>query len=232
MSLLNSASPFTSSTSGKKEKMVPRMMKTFETITKASDNPSSIDEKPFPSDSSIYDKNNSQNERDQRVLHAMNKMTSSQIDGFQDAPEPTLGSYYTQPNSNAQQNKTHAVSYSNNIKPPMNTSKMEISSVQDKVRENFMSPASFSHNSSGSSYSESYRNQPYYTQLASKKVPTDPSSYEHQLMEKLNYMIHLLEEQQKEPTEHILEEFILYALLGIFMIYLVDSFTRVGKYTR
>ena len=55
---------------------------------------------------------------------------------------------------------------------------------------------------------------------------------QQQLMEKLNYMIHLLEEQQKEPTQHILEEFLLYGLLGIFMIFLVDSFTRVGKYTR
>ena len=55
---------------------------------------------------------------------------------------------------------------------------------------------------------------------------------QQQLMEKLNYMIHLLEEQQKEPTQNIMEEFFLYGLLGIFIIYLVDSFTRVGKYTR
>jgi hypothetical protein len=45
-------------------------------------------------------------------------------------------------------------------------------------------------------------------------------------------MIHLLEEQQKEPTQNILEEFALYGLLGIFMIYIVDSFAKVGKYTR
>ena len=45
-------------------------------------------------------------------------------------------------------------------------------------------------------------------------------------------MIHLLEAQQKEPTQNIVEEFLLYGLLGIFIIFLVDSFTRVGKYTR
>ena len=50
--------------------------------------------------------------------------------------------------------------------------------------------------------------------------------------EKINYMIHLLEEQQKEPTKHITEEFILYTFLGIFVIYIVDSFARVGKYIR
>jgi hypothetical protein len=103
------------------------------------------------------------------------------------------------------------------------------------MKESFMSPAAASFSSgkqSGSSYSDSYRSEPYYARVASNKMPADASSYEQQLMEKLNYMIHLLEEQQKEPTEHILEEFILYTLLGIFMIYVVDSFTRVGKYTR
>ena len=54
----------------------------------------------------------------------------------------------------------------------------------------------------------------------------------NEFIEKINYMIHLLEEQQKEPTQNIMEEFFLYGLLGIFIIYLVDSFTRVGKYTR
>lgn len=52
------------------------------------------------------------------------------------------------------------------------------------------------------------------------------------LMERINYMIHLLEEQRNEKTSNITEEFILYTFLGIFVIYIVDSFTRAGKYTR
>lgn len=52
------------------------------------------------------------------------------------------------------------------------------------------------------------------------------------LMEKINYMIHLLEEQQTEKTANVTEEFILYILLGVFVIFTVDSFTRVGKYVR
>ena len=52
------------------------------------------------------------------------------------------------------------------------------------------------------------------------------------LLEKLNYMIHLLEEQQNEKTNNLTEELILYIFLGIFVIFVVDSFTRVGKYTR
>jgi hypothetical protein len=52
------------------------------------------------------------------------------------------------------------------------------------------------------------------------------------LIEKLNYMIHLLEEQQDERTSNVTEEVILYSFLGIFIIFIVDSFARVGKYTR
>lgn len=52
------------------------------------------------------------------------------------------------------------------------------------------------------------------------------------LLEKINYMIHLLEEQQMEKTSHVTEEFLMYSLLGVFVIYVVDSFSRAGKYVR
>tara|TARA_Y100000590_G_C15510306_1_gene935158 strand:- start:127 stop:567 length:441 start_codon:yes stop_codon:yes gene_type:complete len=52
------------------------------------------------------------------------------------------------------------------------------------------------------------------------------------LMEKLNYMIHLLEAQKNEKTENVTEELVLYLFLGVFVIYIVDSFARVGKYIR
>ena len=52
------------------------------------------------------------------------------------------------------------------------------------------------------------------------------------LIEKLNYMIHLLEEQQDERLGSVTEEVILYSFLGIFVIFIADSFTRIGKYKR
>jgi hypothetical protein len=68
---------------------------------------------------------------------------------------------------------------------------------------------------------------PYYNnQMNAENKNQDP------LLEKLNYMILLLEEQQNERTEHIMEELILYFFLGIFMIFMVDSFARSGKYVR
>lgn len=53
-----------------------------------------------------------------------------------------------------------------------------------------------------------------------------------EFIEKLNYIIHLLEEQHNERTEHVTEELVLYCFLGVFIIFVVDSFARAGKYTR
>ena len=52
------------------------------------------------------------------------------------------------------------------------------------------------------------------------------------LLNKLNYMIHLLEEKQDEKTNNVTEEVVMYSFLGIFMIFICDSFSRVGKYIR
>jgi hypothetical protein len=52
------------------------------------------------------------------------------------------------------------------------------------------------------------------------------------LLQKLNYMINLLEEKQDERTNNVTEEVILYSFLGIFIIFVIDSFARVGKYVR
>ena len=71
--------------------------------------------------------------------------------------------------------------------------------------------------------------QPYYAKMG---IDSSSSHHDNKLMEKINYMIHLLEEQQYEKTANITEEFILYIFLGVFVIFTVDSFTRAGKYIR
>ena len=70
---------------------------------------------------------------------------------------------------------------------------------------------------------------PYYTTLNNSQ---DLVCSEDTLMKKLNYMIHLLEEQQDQRTENVTEELVLYSFLGIFVIFVVDAFARAGKYTR
>jgi hypothetical protein len=62
-----------------------------------------------------------------------------------------------------------------------------------------------------------------------KDTTTDGSG---QLIEKMNYIIHMLEEQQDEKTGNITEELLLYSFLGVFLIFIIDSFARAGKYNR
>ena len=82
-----------------------------------------------------------------------------------------------------------------------------------------------------SSYRDVYSGDIGYTNTnVNRKENIAPSS--EKLMEKINRMLHILEEQQYEPTKHITEEFILYTFLGVFVIYIVDSFSRAGKYIR
>ena len=86
-------------------------------------------------------------------------------------------------------------------------------------------------NNEGNSWSEDYYQQylPIYTQGGSN-VNTQPQSNE--LLEKLNYMIHLLEEERDVKQGNVTEEVVLYCFLGVFVIFVVDSFAKVGKYVR
>jgi hypothetical protein len=68
------------------------------------------------------------------------------------------------------------------------------------------------------------------TTLASSQGGISPIN--DTILKKLNYMIHLLEESHDEKTGHVTEEVILYCFLGIFIIFIVDSFVKVGKYSR
>jgi len=88
-----------------------------------------------------------------------------------------------------------------------------------------------SHNQQPNDITDGYLSTyvPHYTKLDNHK---DLSGSEDSLMKKLNYMIHLLEEQQDQKTENVTEELVLYSFLGIFVIFVVDGFARAGKYTR
>jgi hypothetical protein len=77
-------------------------------------------------------------------------------------------------------------------------------------------------------------NRPYYNGMGQMYSGADQSPLSSQdiLLQKLNYMINLLEEKQDERTNNVTEEVVLYSFLGIFIIFVVDSFARVGKYVR
>jgi hypothetical protein len=73
-------------------------------------------------------------------------------------------------------------------------------------------------------------NKQYYKGSMEQQPFSSPS--EDVVVQKLNYMINLLEEQQDVKTNNVTEEVVLYSFLGIFIIFVVDSFARAGKYVR
>lgn len=70
-------------------------------------------------------------------------------------------------------------------------------------------------------------NVPYYSKLNNQQ-----DSSKDELMKKLEKILFLLEEQQDHKTGHVTEELILYSFVGVFIIFVVDSFARAGKYVR
>jgi len=52
------------------------------------------------------------------------------------------------------------------------------------------------------------------------------------LLSKLNHIIEMFEDQKEIRTNQKNEEVVLYCFLGIFVIYVLDSFVYIGKYKR
>ena len=79
------------------------------------------------------------------------------------------------------------------------------------------------------SYNESYN----YSTSNNQSVSESSVNFDNnKLLKKLDYIIHLLEEQHNEKTNHITEELILYLFLGLFILFVLDSFARASKYHR
>jgi len=74
-------------------------------------------------------------------------------------------------------------------------------------------------------------NESYYASVP-YKANIHQNEKNKELLHKLNYIITLLEEQKDEKTNNVIEEVILYTFLGIFIIFIIDSFARASKYVR
>lgn len=68
---------------------------------------------------------------------------------------------------------------------------------------------------------------PYYTNMSQVE-----NSSNKEVLQKLNYLITLIETQSDEKINSVTEELVLYGFLGIFIIYVLDSFAKAGKYVR
>jgi hypothetical protein len=233
MSLLNTASPWTSDDLSKKRQ--PTMRKTFKAksgntvsgvdLDSRMDSPSEYvsneeiykDSRPNDSMSptTIEQTQASMDDRNKRVNEMLNKITVSN-------ESANMGTFQPLPNPNIHVKKDETDISMLTVPPPPPTA------IKMQKMGNFS--ANDSAASVYSNYHRSYESKPIFkpTGEQAHKQPVP----DNKLLEKINYMIRLLEEQQHEKTNNITEEFILYTFLGVFIIFVVDSFSRSGKYTR
>lgn len=124
---------------------------------------------------------------------------------------------------NRQQQHQNQVNYNSQLKLYTNM----LNQNKNPINSNNIEPFSKQNNDNNASeYYKKYQIPTYYNQMS------ENIGGNKELLDKLNYMIHLLEEQKDEQTGHVTEEIILYTFLGVFMIFIIDSFARVGKYVR
>ena len=87
-----------------------------------------------------------------------------------------------------------------------------------------------------SNYQTSYEvpNSPYYSKMGigQGQGQGQGTQYNDKVMDKINYLIHMLESDRDEKNENVIQDFMLYTFLGVFIIFVCDSFSRGGKYVR
>ena len=178
----------------------------------------SMDESSDSSDSENEDKNLANYKgMDTRISH-FNSGSSSGHSSSSGMFPPLPEVNYKGPNSSSTPNDTASGSDSKSLYTP------DIPT----------SPVGAISNSTYKDIPSTYANQ-YYKQFIpylNQGVSEFPDQPKNELLEKLNYIIDLLEDQQDYKTNSIFEDLILYAFLGIFVIFIVDSFAKSGKYVR
>lgn len=218
MSLLNTASPWANDETSKKRQST--MRKTIKLKQPTGDD---LDNKPgeyahVDSPPTIEQTQAHMEERTSRVNNLLDQITASN-----DNDANKMGAFVpiSNPNINVKKEERDDLTI-NRLNPPAQV----LSQMNRQKVGNFLAN---DNTSIYSNYLASYENPPMFKK---ENQPVIRPVTDNKVMEKINYMIHLLEEQQYEKTNNITEEFILYTFLGVFMIFVVDSFSRSGKYTR
>lgn len=240
MSLISTASVWTNDNIQPK-KRISTMKKTFKTTPPYTEQ-SSVDSSPYsPTDVNSYHTDNDvpdsiktlqtyNDNKVDRVNELINKLTyendGNKLADFQPLDNPVLNKKKDIDPS------IQSIKYSANDMLPVNPSLTIPVPPSSKVllSNNFSSNDSLGNYSNYKSIYQPTEDKPYYAKMGNNIAAS--GSLDNHLLEKINYMIYLLEEQKNEKTSNVTEEFVLYVFLGVFIIFTVDSFTRVGKYVR
>lgn len=125
------------------------------------------------------------------------------------------------------------------LQPPPSTTQPKRPSINmDNVSGHDELPRNGNFTSPYSNYQQSYSGKLsellniHPAGLGNNNSAIRPFGGNDEILEKLNQIVHMLEEQQVEKTAHVTEEFAIFTLLGVGLIYIVDSFTKSGRYVR
>lgn len=177
---------------------------------------------------------------DKDKMEAMLKNVQSMIVNEDSDDENSMGDY-----KSIGDYKSMDYDNNNNFLPPPQSAGTERTKLKDNEKEGF-EPLALNQEDTQmelqdySNYGNENENEEYYRRVLpgysgnNQNLPSNlgENSSNDVLLKKINYMIQLLEEQHDEKTNNITEEVVLYSFLGVFMIFIVDSFAKVGKYVR
>jgi len=232
-SLVTYASPWNNDTDNcSNKKRMPTMRKTIKNrpLNDADEYTTYSENFQNSQPSSVSDMQNESENRSERVTELLNKITSAdtsndgkKLGNFQPIEPPSL---------HVKKDDLNTLS----MLPPFNQKNGDVNGTSEKDSKPKYAAVSGSGDKYGN-YMKSYEGTPlpYYSKMgvgSGQGSSVGLGMNDDKLMQKINYMVHLLENQQNEKTDNITEEFILYTFLGVFIIFIVDSFARTGKYTR
>ena len=106
----------------------------------------------------------------------------------------------------------------------------EIYQVHQHVKEEGDKEVSNFYESEKMEYKPTIKTNQYMLIEDQDKVP--PRKVDSDLANKIDKLMEMLEEQSEIRTSKKNEEIVLYCFLGIFTIYVLDSFATIGKYSR
>jgi hypothetical protein len=239
MSLLTCASPWTTDNNISKKRM-PSLRKTIKKHSppkqEEEEEEESLEEIPSNSFETTIDNQETRNNHVSKLLDNMSNVNANESDSglsdFQPLSHPSL------------QNNEELL-HGRNAEATIPYSENALQSPPSRIKQtigDFTSSQSDANAQSNPYHVNNYSNYRRIYEPPKVSPPNDyyakmglgkPSTLDNSLLEKVNYMIHMLEQQQNEKTSNLTEEFILYIFLGVFIIFIVDSFTRGGgKYVR
>lgn len=189
--------------------------------------------------SAPFDNSNTQLQPKKRIRSNSSKITTQKHSNTYKAPkysDYTQKSFQTLENMNNRtykQPRNYYSSYHDDNDTDIDSDD-DSSTSMDTFNNNILPFPQISNNTNQTMFSNPTLTTPYatYPAVETQSLPatnidtsiTSPSS--SIVLNKLNHIITMIEEQQDERTNSVMEEIILYCFLGIFIIFIVDSFSK------